>query len=358
MKTILKKIIVLILTLEAKAVLARFKPKIVAITGSVGKTSAKDAIAVVLATKFSARKSEKSFNSEIGAPLTILGLPNGWNNPLAWLVIIVSGVLCLFRKKYPEWLVLEIGADRPDDIKKLASWIKPDIVVITRFAKIPVHVEFFASKRQIIEEKMNLARALKENGVLILNGDDDDILEAQNEIRRPVTTYGFNLNVNIRASDEKVLYEETGNNSEPVGMISKVTIKSKNHWLKIDGVLGRQIVYAALAAIAVADSQNIEISETIEALRNFVPPPGRMKILKGIKNSLVIDDTYNSSPVALEEALLTLKNLSAKRKIAVLGDMLELGKHSTDEHKKAGALAGDFLDLLVTVGKRAEGFAE
>jgi len=365
MKTILKKIIVLILTLEAKAVLARFKPKIVAITGSVGKTSAKDAIAVVLATKFSTRKSEKSFNSEIGAPLTILGLPNGWNNPLAWLVIIVSGALCLFRKKYPEWLVLEIGADRPDDIKKLASWIKPDVVVITRFAKVPVHIEFFASPRQIIEEKMNLARALKEDGVLILNGDDDDILEAQSEIRQPVTTYGFNLNVNIRASDEKVLYEETGNNSEPVGMISKVTVKGKNHWLKIDGVMGRQIVYAALAAIAVADSQGIEIAETIEALRDFVSPPGRMKILKGIKNSLIIDDTYNSSPVALEEALLTLKNLSADwrtspptRRIAVLGDMLELGKHSTDEHKKAGALAGGFIDLLVTVGKRAEGFAE
>src|SRR3989344_8201223 len=99
MKTILKKIIVLILTLEAKAVLARFKPKIVAITGSVGKTSAKDAIAVVLATKFSTRKSEKSFNSEIGAPPTILGLPNGWDNSLGLLGVIVSGGLCLFRQK-------------------------------------------------------------------------------------------------------------------------------------------------------------------------------------------------------------------------------------------------------------------
>ena len=359
MKTILKKIIVLILTLEAKAVLVRFKPKIVAITGSVGKTSAKDAIAVVLTTKFSTRKSEKSFNSEIGAPLTILGLPNGWNNPLAWLVILVSGALCLFRKKYPEWLVLEIGADRPDDIKKLASWIKPDVVVITRFAKVPVHIEFFASPRQIIEEKMNLARALKEDGVLILNGDDDDILEAQSEIRQPVTTYGFNLNVNIRASDEKVLYEETGNNSEPVGMISKVTVKGKNHWLKIDGVMGRQIVYAALAAIAVADSQDIEIAEAIEALRDFVSPPGRMKILKGIKNSLIIDDTYNSSPVALEEALLTLKNLSASRKIAVLGDMLELGKHTITAHREIGEMAaGKKIDLLITVGVRAKFFTE
>src|SRR3989344_4961914 len=224
MKTILKKIIVLILTLEAKAVLARFKPKIVAITGSVGKTSAKDAIAVVLATKFSTRKSEKSFNSEIGAPLTILGLPNGWSNPLAWLVIMVSGALCLFRKKYPEWLVLEIGADRPDDIKKLASWIKPDVVVITRFAKVPVHIEFFASPRQIIEEKMNLARALKEDGVLILNGDDDDILEAKNEIRRPTILYGFGPNTLVRALNEKIIYSRVGESAMPTGMTFKVNM--------------------------------------------------------------------------------------------------------------------------------------
>mgnify|MGYP001594862453 FL=1 len=191
MKAVLKKIIVWLLTLEAKVVLARFKPKIVAITGSVGKTSAKDAIYAVLTTKFSARKSEKSFNSEIGAPLTILGLPNGWNNPLAWLVILVSGALVLFWRKYPDLLVLEIGADRPCDIKNLASWIKPEVVVITRFAKVPVHVEFFASPRQVIEEKMNLVRALKENGILILNGDDDDILEAQSEIRQKAVFYGF-----------------------------------------------------------------------------------------------------------------------------------------------------------------------
>ncbi|MFA6273351.1 MAG: UDP-N-acetylmuramoyl-tripeptide--D-alanyl-D-alanine ligase [Candidatus Paceibacterota bacterium] len=363
MKTIFKKIIVAILTLEAKAVLARFKPKIVAITGSVGKTSAKDAIYAVLATKFSTRKSEKSFNSEIGAPLTILGLPNGWNNPFVWLVILVSGALCLFQKKYPEWLVLEIGADRPNDIKKLASWIKPDVVVITRFAKIPVHVEFFASPRQVIEEKMNLARALKEDGVLILNGDDDDILEAKDEILRRKIIYGFGSKVLIRAVNEKIIYATDG--AAPAGMsfevsVSTYTIKDSEKTslgVKIPDVLGKQIIYAALAALAVANSQDINLPGVIGALDNMATPPGRMKILRGIKNSLIIDDTYNSSPVALEEALLTLENLKCKgRKIAVLGDMLELGKHSNDEHEKAGALAGNFVDLLITVGKRAEGF--
>ncbi|MEK7081712.1 MAG: UDP-N-acetylmuramoyl-tripeptide--D-alanyl-D-alanine ligase [Patescibacteria group bacterium] len=362
MKSILKKIIVWILTLEARATLARFKPKIVAITGSVGKTSAKDAIAAVLAIKFSTRKSEKSFNSEIGAPLTILGLPNGWNNPLAWLVILVSGALVLFRQKYPDWLVLEIGADRPGDIKKLAAWLKPDIVVITRFAKVPVHVEFFASPRQVIEEKMNLARALKENGVLILNGDDDDILAAKNEIRWQTIFYGFGTNALVRALNEKTIYDA----ETPAGMTFKVNVsiysvqnsEKTSLSVKIINVLGRQTIYAALAALAVAHSQNIDLAEAVKMLENLTTPPGRMKILKGIKNSLIIDDTYNSSPVALEEALLTLKNLETTgKKIAVLGDMLELGKYSADEHKKAGTLAGGFVDLLVTVGKRADGFA-
>ena len=367
MKPIFKKIIVWIITLEARAALARFKPKIVAITGSVGKTSAKDAIAAVLAAKFSVRKSEKSFNSEIGAPLTILGLPNGWSNPFTWLVIIVSGALVPFRKKYPEWLILEIGADRPNDIKNLASWIKPDIVVITCFAKVPVHVEFFASPKQVIEEKMNLARALKEDGVLILNGDDDDILEAKNEIRRPTILYGFGSNALVRALNEKIIYSRVGESAMPTGMTFKVNMSiysvqdsEKNSLnVEIKNVLGRQIIYAALAALTVAHSQNIDLTEAVQTLENLTTPHGRMKILKGIKNSLIIDDTYNSSPMALEEALLTLKNLTCSgRRLVVLGDMLELGKYSADEHKKAGALAGSFVDLLVTVGIRARGFAE
>lgn len=358
MKNFFKKIIVGILTLEARLALARFKPKIVAITGSVGKTSAKDAIYAVMTTKFFVRKSEKSFNSEIGAPLTILGLPNGWNNPLAWLVILVSGALVLFRRKYPAWLVLEIGADRPGDIKKLAGWIKPDIVVITRFAKVPVHIEFFASARQVIEEKMNLARALKENGALILNGDDDDILKTKNEIRRRTILYGFNRNASVKAFNEQITYK----NSAPAGMSFEVSLPAcpdrNSGGVKIEGVLGKQIIYAALAALAVANSQEINLLEATKALENLTTLPGRMKILTGIKNSLIIDDTYNSSPVALEEALLTLKNLKTTcRKIAALGDMLELGKHSADEHKKAGALAGSFVDLLVVVGKQTESFA-
>src|SRR3989338_4025790 len=146
MKNLFKKLIVFIITLEARAVLRKYKPKIVAVTGSVGKTSAKDAIYAVLAKSARVRKSEKSFNSEVGLPLTVLGAPNAWSNPLRWLQNIVDGIfIILFTVEYPEWLVLEVGADRPGDIRSLSKWLQVDVAVITRLPEVPVHVEFFDS---------------------------------------------------------------------------------------------------------------------------------------------------------------------------------------------------------------------
>jgi UDP-N-acetylmuramoyl-tripeptide--D-alanyl-D-alanine ligase len=138
---IFKNIITAILTLEARAVLWRYKPKVIAVTGSVGKTTTKDAIFAVLSPHVHVRKSQKSFNSEIGVPLTILGLESGWRDPLVWLSNIVQGfLLVIIKSDYPSWLVLEVGADRPGDIKNIARWLRPDIAVITAIPEIPVHV--------------------------------------------------------------------------------------------------------------------------------------------------------------------------------------------------------------------------
>src|SRR5438045_1804143 len=125
-----RKLVILLLTIEAKAVIRRRKPSVVAVTGSVGKTSTKDAIYAVLSGRTHARKSEKSFNSEIGVPLTILGRPNAWNNPLGWTQNLFDGLLLIIlRTRYPEWLVLEIGVDRPGDIRSIAEWLPMDIAV-------------------------------------------------------------------------------------------------------------------------------------------------------------------------------------------------------------------------------------
>src|SRR3989338_11232407 len=126
MKNIFKKTVVWIITLQARAVLRKYKPKIVAVTGSVGKTSAKDAIYEVLSRGARVRKSEKSFNSEIGLPLTILGCPNAWSNPFAWLGNFIEGMkLIVLPNHYPRTLILEVGADRPGDIKNIVRWMKP-----------------------------------------------------------------------------------------------------------------------------------------------------------------------------------------------------------------------------------------
>ena len=150
MKSTFKKIVSLIIRFEAILIIKKYKPKIISVTGSVGKTSTKDAIFAVMSSTFSVRKSEKSFNSDIGIPLTILGCPNAWFNPIKWLGNILRGLeIIIFNSNYPKWLILEVGADRPGDIKSVSKWLKSDIVVLTAFAKVPVHIEFFKDREAV-----------------------------------------------------------------------------------------------------------------------------------------------------------------------------------------------------------------
>ena len=159
MKNILKRIIYFILQNESRLVLWKYKPKIIVITGSVGKTSTKDAVYAVFSKISYVRKSEKSYNSEIGLPLTILGCSSGWNNPVAWLKNIFKGFwLFLYPHKYPKWLILEVGIGRAGDMKKTALWLKTDIVVITAIGETPVHIEFFNSRKHLISEKSALIK--------------------------------------------------------------------------------------------------------------------------------------------------------------------------------------------------------
>jgi len=154
MHEILKKIVVFVLTWEAQLILKKYKPKVVAVTGSVGKTSTKDAIAKVLEKKFRVRKSKKSYNSELGVPLAIIGAESGWDSIYMWLVAFWKGVAAIVtRENYPEILVLEVGADRPEDIKKIRLWLKPDVAVLTALAEIPVHVEFFSGPEEVLARK-------------------------------------------------------------------------------------------------------------------------------------------------------------------------------------------------------------
>ena len=361
MRRIFKRGVAYVLRLEARAVLRKYNPKIVAITGSVGKTSTKDAIFAVLSKRFHVRKSEKSFNSEIGLPLTILGLANAWGNPFRWVLNIFDGLLlAMFQAQYPEWLVLEVGADRPGDIRALKSWLPIDVVVITRLPEVPVHVEFFNSAEELMEEKASLIDALKPGGVLVLYGDDERT--KQLERRWPqaqIVQFGFSDVADVRGENFMLVREETGKSSGfPIGMSARIAVRNVSAPITIMGSLGPHAFLPAIAAAAVGEALGVSLEEIVAGLAAYEPPPGRMRLLPGIKDSLIIDDTYNASPAATISALDTLETAALVRRVAVLGDMLELGRVSVEEHRKIGARAAQTCNLLVTVGFRARDIAQ
>jgi len=358
MKNIFKQIIVYILIQEARLILWRYKPNIIAVTGSVGKTSTKDAIYSVLSKKFFVRKSEKSYNSEIGLPLTIIGCRNAWNNPFLWSLNILKGLkVILFGGDYPKWLVLEVGADRPGDIKGLSKWLRTDIAVITRIGKVPVHVEFFKSQKEVFEEKASILATLKEKGKAILNIDDEDIATLKDKTNKEVVTVSSFKHADITASNYQVSYAE--NSGLPEGIMFRVDYRGSSIPISIKGVLGEQHIYPILNSVGVGLALGLNAVEINESLSNHASPRGRMRVIEGIGGSCVVDDTYNSSPIALSYALKTLAGLKTKgRKIAVLGDMLELGKFSSEEHEKMGLEASKSVNILITVGLRSKRIAE
>ena len=231
-------------------------------------------------------------------------------------------------------------------------------MVLTSFAKVPVHVEFFRDRDAVIREKKYLVDALKHDGILIVNGDDEDSVKIKESAKNISIIYGTSNIADLIATEIKNYYGKDGGIE---GVTFKVEYKENIVPVIIKGALGDKSLYSSLAAIAVGISQKINIVKAAEALINLEASKGRMRIIKGIKNTTIIDDTYNSSPKALISALNTLKEIkvsNSAKKIAVLGDMLELGKHSIDEHYKAGKLVADVCDILLTVGIRSRKIAE
>lgn len=349
MKTLLKKITVLILTWEAKRALERYRPKIITVTGSVGKTSTKDAIYAVVSSAFQARKSEKSMNSEIGLPLAILGLENAWGSATGWLKNICGGARIAFcDEPFPEWLVLEVGADHPGDIEKVGKWLHPDIVVLTRMSDVPVHIEFFRDAEEVLLEKMFLARAVKPGGTLVVNADDWHFMKAVRSLSVHKILYGSTKEADVKILETKIALN---------GQYGTIEVKNKKQNVELREVVGNHIMYSIAAAFAVAEVLGIG-DNLPDIFRRMDMPRGRMRLLKGKSGSVVIDDTYNSSPIACLEALKTLGELPVKgRKIAVLGDMKELGAHAEEAHRKIGKLAGETVQILVTAGKMAQDIA-
>lgn len=346
-----------ILKFFTKAILKKYNPQIVAITGSVGKTTTKEMIGGVLENFKETRKSSKNFNNEIGLPLTVIGYyPNNFSI-IGWMTVFFKAIgLILFPSKYPEILVLEMGADQPGDIKYLCDFVPVSVGILTGVGVS--HLEKFKTKSAIIKEKGHLLKQLPAQGLGVYNFDNEEVREVGENINANMVSYGFEDGAQVRATDVLFGYELF---RDPSGMERKIlrgvsfklNYQGKIIPVRLNHCIGKGQIYSALAVFAIGSYFDLNLVEIAEILKNQYPVPGRMNLLDGIKKTTVIDDTYNSAPDSVLSALDAVQKIDASRKIVALGDMLELGDEETSSHKGVGkVLAESNIDFFVTVGKR------
>jgi UDP-N-acetylmuramoyl-tripeptide--D-alanyl-D-alanine ligase len=380
MTSILKKL----LKKCSSAIIWNYQPEIIAITGSVGKTSAKDAIFAVLSKKgesslsekerWRVRKSKGNFNNEIGTPLNIIGewsdgdlqlisreTPAGTKRIqkiFFWMRVFVKAVGSIMvhrAKRYPQVLVLEYGADRQGDIKYLLGMARPKIGVVTAIGETPSHLEYYPDAEAVAREKGRLIESLPAGGWAILNYDDELVLGMQEKTRARVKTFGFGEGADVRISQ----FENQSVDGRPEGIAFKIEHEGSFVPVTVKSVFGRAQAYSIAIAFAVGLTFGlnlVEIAELIE--RYYVPAKRRMNLIEGIKGSWIIDDSYNAAPLSVKEALSTVHDLEAGRKIAVLGDMLELGRLSIEAHESIGKMIPGIIDVLFVVGPRGKFIAD
>ena len=373
MKDFLKDSIVKIITYQAKFILKKNNPKIIAVTGNLGKTSTKDFIYTALKKNLQNEKgdslllaSKKSMNSDTGIPLTILGLETGWTSFSLWFKIIINGFVRMFDTYEYKYLVLEVGADAPGDIEKICRYVKPDIAVLTGFAEVPVHIEFFDNDREkLIREKKYLIENIKEGGTFIYNLDDEDCRRIASEMSsRNINLKSFSIKdpeADIYANNIDVdLKEDNKYITRVTGCSADLHLKNKKESkVVMQGVVGEAVFYSLLPSMLIADQLNVDIQKAIEDIEKTKRTSGRMRVLEGVHNSTIIDDTYNSSPKALRHGIDVVKNIKTKgKKIFVLGDMLELGDYTKREHENIGKLLVGVADILIVSGIRAKMIAD
>lgn len=345
-----------------RQILRKYRPIIVGITGSVGKSSTKEAVALALSAGFRVGKTEGNYNNEIGIPLTVIGVEGGGSSLLRWSRVFLKWCrLMIFPSRYPEVLVLEMGIDRPGDMAYLVRFIPLNIGIVTQISAS--HLAYFGTLNNIAREKGEIIAALPEGGYAILSADDKRTLKMKERTKAKVLTYGFGIQADVQA-DNFILHREA---KKAEGFSLKVNFHGTTIPLRLPKIVAKHHIPAALAALSVALALKMNIVDVVTALEAFEPLPGRLRLLPGRDNTILLDDTYNASPISTRAALEVMGSLMAPRKIAVLGDMLELGPDAHEEHRTlVESIRDSGVHIVVTVGKHmrslheallAEGFA-
>lgn len=339
MKFVFKFIIGLLLASKAKRYLKSHRTQVISITGSIGKTSTKEAIYQVLKNKFNVYRSKKSFNTPIGLSLSVLQEEeSGFSSMKAWFKILKR--VLFGNKKVYQKMILEMGADQRGDIKKLVNIAHPHISVITNIAPVHLAEGQFKDVNDIAKEKSRLIKVLKKDGIAILNADDELIKNMQTSAEKVFFGTG---ECDICASDIRATSKHL-----------KFTVAyKKNSEPFVIPVIGKFQIYVFLPAIAVGLKMGMSLKECSEALSEFKLPPGRMNPIEGVNKSMIVDGSYNASPTTMSKALELLNELKAERKIAALGTMNELGDISKEAHINLGKEAVNIADMIIAVGPEA-----
>jgi UDP-N-acetylmuramoyl-tripeptide--D-alanyl-D-alanine ligase len=298
-----------------------FKIPFVAITGSVGKTSTKEMVAKALSCKYNVLKTSGNFNNEIGLPLTLFNL-----------------------KKDHTSAVIEMGMSDFGEISRLSKITQPNIAVITNIGLS--HIENLGSKQNILKAKMEILDGLSSNGIVVLNGDDSLLKGMKNLLKYKTVFFGMEEGLEYQAYNINTRGEN--------GSSFEIMLNSTEYSVFVP-VPGIHNIYNALAAISVANEMNMDLNLVIQSIADYCPEKMRMEILE-LKNLKVINDTYNASPQSMEAAINVLNDIgNENRKIAILGDMLELGEWSDKAHYDIGKyLTTKKISIIVLVGKNVK----
>ena len=321
--------------------------KLIVVAGSVGKTSTKRAIATLLSQRYRVALQEGNHNTHMSAPLAILGIeyPDNIKSIGAWLSVFAAARSRINSPTGADVIIQEIGTDHPGDIAHFGTYLRPDIAVIA--AVTAEHMEFFENMDAVAQEELAAANYSQ---LAIINRDDIEGRHAAFLTNPNVTTYGTTGAAEYR-------FEEQDFNIEQGYVGSVITPEFDQPIPATIKVVGEHSLRPAMGAVAVAAKLGLSAQEITAGLALIRPVPGRMSVLRGINDTIIIDDTYNASPLAVSCALQALYSLQVPQRIAILGSMNELGETSAAEHIKIGEMCDpSLLSWVITVGQEAEAY--